>query len=79
MLAPSGTLARLPASNAAVLTGRQFFPHLIAAPFHHGLVIVFTAAIAMSLLGAGVSLLRGKPVLLPQPGHEVVEATAVVD
>jgi MFS family permease len=85
MLAPSGTLARLPARNAAVLTGRQFFPHLIASPFHHGLVIVFTAAIAMSLLGAVVSLLRGKPVLLPQPGQaaadivETVEPTAVVD
>jgi len=43
-----------------VLTGRQFFPHLISAPFHHGLVIVFTAAAIMSIAGALVSLLRGK-------------------
>jgi MFS family permease len=60
LLAPSGVLSRLPASHAAVLTGRQFFPNLIAAPFHHGLVIVFTAAAIMSVTGALVSLLRGK-------------------
>jgi MFS family permease len=60
LLAPSGVLSKLPAHNAAVLTGRQFFPHLISAPFHHGLVIVFTAAAIMSVTGALVSLLRGK-------------------
>jgi hypothetical protein len=60
LLAPSGVLSRLPAHNVSVLTGRQFFPHLISAPFHHGLVIVFTAAAIMSVTGALVSLLRGK-------------------
>jgi MFS family permease len=60
LLAPSGVLSKLPAHNVAVLTGRQFFPHLISAPFHHGLVIVFTAAAIMSVTGALVSLLRGK-------------------
>ena len=77
LLAPSGVLSRLPAHNVAVLTGRQFFPHLISAPFHHGLVIVFTAAAIMSVTGALVSLLRGKqfyyddqgrPVTVPPPG-----------
>jgi EmrB/QacA subfamily drug resistance transporter len=60
LLAPSGVLSRLPAHNVAVLTGDQFFPHLISAPFHHGLVIVFSAAAIMSIAGALVSLLRGK-------------------
>ncbi|HEY2575206.1 MAG TPA: MFS transporter [Streptosporangiaceae bacterium] len=60
LLAPSHVLAHLPAHNVAVLTGRQFFPHLISAPFHHGLVIVFSAAAIMSVTGALVSLLRGK-------------------
>ena len=60
LLRPSGVLQHLPAHNVQVLTGRQFFPHLISAPFHHGLVIVFTAAAIMSLTGALVSLLRGK-------------------
>jgi hypothetical protein len=59
LLGPSGVLASLPAGRAAVLTGHQFFPLLIAGPFHHGLIIVFTAAAAMSLVGAAVSLLRG--------------------
>jgi len=60
MLAPTGELTKLPAHNIAVLTGRGFFPSLISAPFHHGLVIVFTAAAIMSVIGALVSLLRGK-------------------
>ena len=60
LLRPSGVLARLPARNAASLTGKEFFPHLISGPFHHGLVIVFSAAIVMSVTGALVSLLRGR-------------------
>ena len=59
LLGHSGVLARLPRRNVAVLTGNQFFPHLISAPFHHGLIIVFTAAALMSAIGAVVSLLRG--------------------
>ncbi|HEY6277725.1 MAG TPA: MFS transporter [Streptosporangiaceae bacterium] len=59
LLGPSGVLASLPPGRAAVLTGHQFFPHLISGPFHHGLIIVFSAAAAMSLAGAAVSLLRG--------------------
>jgi hypothetical protein len=60
LLAHSGVLARLPRHNVAVLTGNQFFPHLISGPFHHGLLIVFTAAALMSAVGALVSLLRGE-------------------
>jgi len=61
LLAPTGLLHTLPAHNVALLTGRQFFPHLISGPFHHGLMIVFTAAAVMSIAGATVSWLRGKP------------------
>ena len=60
LLKSSGVLATLPRHNVTVLTGRQFFPHLISGPFHHGLVIVFSAAAIMSLIGALVSLLRGR-------------------
>jgi hypothetical protein len=59
LLAHSGVLAQLPRHNVAVLTGNQFFPHLISGPFHHGLIIVFTAAALMSATGTVVSLLRG--------------------
>jgi MFS family permease len=54
-------LSHLPAANAATLTGRQFFPHLIAGPFKDGLTIVFWLAIAMALVGAAASLIKPKP------------------
>ena len=59
LLGPTGVLAHLPASNVATLTGKEFFPELISQPFHHGLVIVFTTAMALLALAAGVSALRG--------------------
>ena len=59
LLAPTGVLRSLPAGTVTVLTGRSFFPDLIASAFHQGLITVFTAAAVMALLGAGVSLLRG--------------------
>lgn len=55
-------LAALPPGNAARLTGLEFFPQLIAEPFHSGLVIVFGLAIVMAVVGALASLVRGKPV-----------------
>jgi MFS family permease len=59
-------LAQLPPANARALTGRQFFPHLIAGPFHDGLVVVFWLAIAMALVGAVACLLApGTP-----PAHD---------
>ncbi len=53
-------LAQVPADKAGTLTGREFFPHLISGPFHDGLVVVFSLAIAMSLVAAVASLLRGR-------------------
>jgi MFS family permease len=59
LLGPTGVLAHLPAANVATLTGKRFFPELISQPFHHGLIIVFTTAMALLALAAGVSALRG--------------------
>jgi MFS family permease len=59
LLQPSGVLRTLPADNVKTLTGTEFFPHLISAPFHHGLIIVFATAAAMSLVAAATSLIRG--------------------
>ena len=58
LLAPSGVLATLPATNRATLTGKEFFPNLISAPFHDGLVVVFSVATALALVAAIASLLR---------------------
>jgi MFS family permease len=60
LLAPSGVLSTLPASNVTTLTGTRFFPQLISAPFHHGLGIVFVVAAIMAGVAALVSLLRGE-------------------
>jgi MFS family permease len=73
LLAPTGLLRTLPAGNVATLTGKEFFPHLIAAPFHHGLTIVFTAAALMAVCGAAVSWLRGKKPATAEPPDVITE------
>ncbi|MGH3580971.1 MAG: MFS transporter, partial [Mycobacterium sp.] len=55
LLAPSGALQH-PGVNADVLTGQTFFPQLITEPFHSGLVVVFSAAAVMMVIGAIASL-----------------------
>jgi MFS family permease len=59
LLAPTGVLAHLSSAQVGVLTGRRFFPELMSGPFHHGLVIVFGMAMAVLVIAAGASLLRG--------------------
>jgi MFS family permease len=75
LLTPSGVLSRLPSHNVATLTGKQFFPNLISGPFHHGLIIVFSAAIAMSVGGALISLLRGRQFYYDDAGAAAKAAT----
>jgi MFS family permease len=55
LLAPSGALQQ-PGVNADVLTGKTFFPHLITEPFHSGLIVVFSAAAVMMVLGLIASI-----------------------
>jgi MFS family permease len=75
LLAPSGLLHTLPAHNVSVLTGKTFFPTLISGPFHHGLMIVFTAAAVMSLLGALVSWFRGKHFVFGEEPEAVLDTS----
>ena len=55
----SQAAAHVSAAQWADLTGKHFFPNLILAPFHHGLIIVFTSAVALSLVGVIFSAMRG--------------------
>jgi MFS family permease len=71
LLGPTGVLGHLPPGHAAVLTGKRFFPELISQPFHHGLVIVFGAAMVVLVIAAGASALRGGRFV-----HEEAHATA---
>jgi MFS family permease len=74
LLRISGVLHKLPARNAAALTSRQYFPHLISGPFHHGLIVVFSAAIAMSVTGALISAFRGRQFYYADPASPVPAA-----
>jgi MFS family permease len=64
------TLSQLPPADAARLTSTTFFPQLIAGPVKHGLVVVFLAAIAMSLVAAVASLLRGGRFVHEEPDEQ---------
>ena len=52
-------LGHLSHAHAAYLTGRSFFPHLISAPFLHGLHLAFDFAAAACVIAAIASWLRG--------------------
>ena len=54
-------LGALSPARQTAITGHAFFPSLISGPFHHGLSVVFTFALAMCLVAAGASWLRGGP------------------
>jgi MFS family permease len=79
LLKIAGVLHKLPARNVAALTSRQYFPHLISGPFHHGLIVVFSAAIAMSVAGALISAFRGRQFYYGDPvaGASVTAGGAV--
>ena len=57
-------------THRAVLLGKTFFPNLIATPFMQSLHAVFYISAALCLLGATVSLLRGKRVIYGQEKTE---------
>jgi MFS family permease len=59
LLASAHVLSTLPAASREVLVGREFFPSLISAPFHQGLVVVLAVAAGLSAVAAFASLLRG--------------------
>jgi MFS family permease len=60
LLAPTGALAHLSASQVAYVTGRSFFPKLISQPFSHGLHLAFDFAAGATLIAVISSALRGK-------------------
>ena len=59
-------LAGLPASDAAHLVSKTFFPQIIAEPFKQGLRWTFIFAAIICLFAAVASWLRGKKYLYPQ-------------
>ncbi|WP_329138578.1 MFS transporter [Streptomyces sp. NBC_01476] len=77
LLQPTGTLTHLTAAQRQTLTGHEFFPSLIAGPFHSGLVIVFAFGATLAFLAAIASLLRGaNPTVKPAPGPQEAATAA---
>ncbi|MGD0198968.1 MAG: MFS transporter [Solirubrobacteraceae bacterium] len=70
LLGPT-VLGHLAHSQVAILTGRSFFPHLIGPSFKHGLVMILTVAVVMSVIAAVASALRGEKFI-----HEDEESRA---
>ncbi|MDQ1423796.1 MAG: hypothetical protein QOD72_1294 [Acidimicrobiaceae bacterium] len=60
------TLSQLPPARAAEITGKQFFPQLIADPFITGLRIAFTSSLLMCLIAAWASWKRGGKYTAPE-------------
>jgi hypothetical protein len=58
-LLPSAAAAHVSNAHYAYLTGRGFFPSLIAKPFGEGLHAAFAVAAVLCFIAAGFSWLRG--------------------
>jgi MFS family permease len=76
-LVGASVLAHLPARQAAVLSGRSFFPALISAPFANGLHAAFDFAIGACLIAAGMSWLRGGKYHYGEEGEPVDQITPI--
>jgi MFS family permease len=77
LLGPTGALKQLPARQAAYITGRSFFPHLIEEPFAGGLHLAFTFAAIATAIAIIASALRGRRYV--HGASLVVDAEAPVD
>ena len=59
LLGPT-VLSHLAPGQAAAITGRSFFPHLIGPPFKDALLLILAFAVVMSVIAAIASALRGE-------------------
>jgi EmrB/QacA subfamily drug resistance transporter len=64
--------------HAATLASKDFFPHLIAGPFHSGLVVVFGFSFVMCLVAALASWMRGGHYVYSERGSAIdaIDTTA---
>jgi MFS family permease len=74
-LVGANALSHLSGAQQAALTGRSFFPSLIAEPFRAGLHAALDFAIVASLLAAAASWTRGGRTVHAQPAPATATAT----
>src|SRR6185437_10430621 len=60
-LIPPAALHALTAAQQATITGKEFFPSLLAGPFMVGIKIAFTISVVLYVLAAIASWLGGRP------------------
>ncbi|MHB2027811.1 MAG: MFS transporter, partial [Acidimicrobiales bacterium] len=79
LLGPSGALAHLSNSQVTFLTGRAFFPSLIAEPFRHGLHEALDFALACCLLAGAASAMLGKQYFYRAPDSAATNDAPLID
>lgn len=58
-LIPQSILSTLPPKQQDTITGLQFFPNIISAPFKSGMTVVMYFSAILSLIAAAASFMRG--------------------
>jgi hypothetical protein len=76
---PAAVLQQLPAATQTMLLGKTFFPNLIAGPFDFGLRLAFSISVALSVIAALASLLRGKRVIYEQENQPQADLPILAD
>src|SRR5271157_2083356 len=77
-LLPAAVLNQLPAASQTLLLSKTFFPNLISGPFDAGLRLAFSISVALVVIAALASLLRGKRVIYGQESQTQTGAPALV-
>ncbi|HMD90887.1 MAG TPA: MFS transporter [Anaerolineaceae bacterium] len=77
-LLPAAVLNQLPAASQTLLLSKAFFPNLISGPFDAGLRLAFSISVALVVVAALASLLRGKRVIYGQESQTQTDALALV-
>ena len=74
LLSDYGVLSTLPAASRQILTGRTFFPGLIAGPFHDGLIVVLIVSASLAVIAGVASVLRGGRYVHPESERALLDA-----
>jgi MFS family permease len=73
-LLPGKVIDALPPAQKAFVLGKEYFPNLISSPFRSGLAIAFSISVALSVVAALASLMRGSRVIYGRTGEEGFDA-----
>jgi MFS family permease len=75
-LVPASALHALPAAQATAITGKHFFPEILAAPFTVGIKVAFSFALLLYLLAAAASWKAGAKYVNQEGSGQVLRHAA---